>query len=148
MTSLSIFCQVTMVPDATVDKIISCSTPQESNRQILDELIEITANDGSLTKFCNAIENIVGSKSPIVELLKSGKSICTWLHTYIRTYIHTHLCTVCTYNHVYVHTYAPYVCIYKLLCNKLCTIVCKHFVIKKTLWMIKCMKLHYFHIYF
>ena len=83
MTSLSIFCQVTLVPDATVDRIISCSTSQESNRQILDELIDITAIDGSLTKFCNAVEQIVGSTSPIVGLLKSGKSICTYLSTYI-----------------------------------------------------------------
>ena len=74
MTSLSIFCQVTLVADATVDKIISCSTSQESNREILDALIDITAIDGSLIKFCNAVEKIVGSTSPVVESLRSGKS--------------------------------------------------------------------------
>lgn len=97
MTSLGIFCQVTLVPDATVDKIISCSTSQESNREILDALIDITAIDGSLTKFCNAVEEIVGSTSPVVELLKSGKSIPP---AFMCMYVLIQY--VCTYNYVYV----------------------------------------------
>ena len=75
ITSLSALSQATCLSDATVDKIISCSTSQESNREILDTLIHITAMDGSLAKFCNALEGIVGSLSPVMEPLRNGKSL-------------------------------------------------------------------------
>ena len=104
MTTLSIFCQVTLVSDATVDKIISCATSQESNREILDALIDITAIDGSLTKFCNAVEEIVGSRSPVVESLRSGKSILAYIRILI-PYIN------------YIHTNNTYLFIY--VCNRL-----------------------------
>ena len=79
MTSLNKLCQVTTVTDATVDRIISCPTSPESNREILDTLIGISANHNGLTKFCNAIEEIVGNRSPAVESLRSGKcsQVCT-----------------------------------------------------------------------
>ena len=83
MTSLNKLCQVTTVTDATVDKIISCPTSQESNREILDTLIGISAKHNGLTKFCSAIEKIVGSRSSAVESLRSGKcnQVCMYVHT-------------------------------------------------------------------
>lgn len=86
VTSLSALAQVTCVSDATVDKILSCSTPQESNREILDTLIHITAMDGSLVKFCNAVEKIVGGMSPIIEPLRNGKAKLNYI-------IMCHICT-------------------------------------------------------
>ena len=87
MTSLGRLSQVTLISDTVVDRIISCSTSQESNREVLDTLIDIAASDGNLAKFCNAVEEIVGSKSPAVESLRSGKypyvSTCIYMHTYI-----------------------------------------------------------------
>ena len=82
VTSLSTLAQVTRVSDATVDKILSCSTPQESNREILDTLIHITAMDGSLAKFCNAVERIVGILSPVIESLRNGKAKLNYIFMY------------------------------------------------------------------
>ena len=89
MTSLGRLSQVISISDTVVDRIISCSTSQESNGEVLDALIDTTAADGSLVKFCNAVEEIVGSRSPTVESLRSGKHTC--VHTYVRMYICTKL---------------------------------------------------------
>ena len=83
VTALSALAQVTRVSDATVDKILSCSTSQESNREILDTLIHITAMDGSLAKFCNAVQGIVGILSPVIESLRNGKAKLSYIFMYV-----------------------------------------------------------------
>ena len=90
MTSLGRLSQVISIGDTVVDRIISCSTSQESNGEVLDALIDTTAADGSLAKFCNAVEKIVGSRPPAVESLRSGKHTCVYIHVYMHTYVHTY----------------------------------------------------------
>jgi len=63
---------VTTISDITVDRIIACSSADESNREILDTLIHMTNADRTLMKFCDAIEDIVGSTSAVVESLRNG----------------------------------------------------------------------------
>ena len=73
MISLGRLCQVATISDTTVDKIISCSSPTESNRAVIDNLICITDDDSRLVKFCDAIEVIVGSATDdVVESLRHG----------------------------------------------------------------------------
>ena len=72
MTSLGRLCQVTTVTDTTVDKILSCSSSEDSNKEILDVLICMTDNDSGLTKFCDAIEVILGCTSDVTKSLRSG----------------------------------------------------------------------------
>ena len=106
MTSLSRLCQGTVIDDAIIDRIISCSTSQESNTEILDTLISKTGTDGSLIKFCNAIEEIIGSNSPEVETLRNGKQLAMFIiFVNVPSYV---VCIVCT--HKYVH--CMYVCTY------------------------------------
>ena len=72
MISLGRLCQVATVLDTTVDKIISCSSSEESNREIVDTLIYMTDSDSGLVKFCDALEAIVGRSSGVIESLRSG----------------------------------------------------------------------------
>ena len=72
MISLGRLCEVATVTDTTVDKIISCASSGESNREIVDTLIRMTDSDSGLVKFCDALEAIVGSSSDVIESLRSG----------------------------------------------------------------------------
>ena len=72
MISLGRLCQVATISDTTVDKIISYSSPGKSNREVLDSLIYITNTNIGLTKFCNALEEIVGCTSDVIESLRNG----------------------------------------------------------------------------
>ena len=72
MISLGRLCKVATVKDTTVDRVVSCSSSREANKEILDTLIYITDRDRKLLKFCNALEKIVGSDSDAVESLRSG----------------------------------------------------------------------------
>ena len=72
MISLGRLCKVATIKDATVDRVISCSSSREGNKEILDTLICITHSDHKLTKFCSALEIIVGHASDAVESLRSG----------------------------------------------------------------------------
>ena len=75
MTTLSIMCQHTIIPDSDVDQILSCSTSKESNKKILDIMIEIIKDDTYLLKFCKALEAMLGNIPTVLRPLRIGQYI-------------------------------------------------------------------------
>ena len=75
MMTLSILCQFTEMSDQKVDKIISCSSPQEGNEEILEYLIFDIKNDNDLVDFCNVIEKIVGDDSTALKSFRNGENL-------------------------------------------------------------------------
>ena len=99
MISLGRLCRVATITDTTVDRIISCSSPKESNREIIDTLIHMTDSDSGLVKFCDALEGIMGGSSDVIESLRSGQYNQSYMClscTYIK-----YLCSYCNYMHMY-----------------------------------------------
>ena len=86
MITLSMLCQITETSDKTVDKIISCCSPQEGNEKILEYLILDIKSNEDLVGFCNAIEKIVGDDSAALKSFINGETLIlnTLLpHTYV-----------------------------------------------------------------
>ena len=122
MNTLNMLSQYTEISDRTVDRIISCCTPQEGNETVLEYLILDIKSNSDLVEFSDNIERIVGDDSTTLKSFRNGK-ICTCMngillcscyiitnHNYVHTYIlicmyivYVCICKCIIYIHVYVH---------------------------------------------
>jgi len=71
MITLGRLSQNTELSDQTVDRVISCSSSEESNQQILDHLIMKVKRDNDLLEFCSTVEKL-SETSAVVETLRAG----------------------------------------------------------------------------
>lgn len=72
MTTLGRLSQSTELSDQTVDQVISCSSSEESNQQILDYLIVSIKSSDGLLDFCSSLEKLLEESSAVVEPLRDG----------------------------------------------------------------------------
>ncbi|XP_065903832.1 uncharacterized protein [Dysidea avara] len=70
MTTLGRLSQTTELSDQIVDQVISCSSSEESNQQILDYLIVTLKRDSGLLEFCSTVEKLLET-SAVVEPLRA-----------------------------------------------------------------------------
>ena len=65
-------CQHTIIRDTLVDQILNCTTPEESNKAMLDFLLVIVKTDSDLLWFCKALEAILGDMPTVLGSLRIG----------------------------------------------------------------------------
>ena len=71
MTTLGRLSQTTELSDQIVDQVISCSSSEESNQQILDYVIVTIKRDSDLLEFCSTVEKLLETAA-VVEPLRVG----------------------------------------------------------------------------
>ena len=71
MTTLGRLSQTTELSDQIVDQVISCSSSEESNQQILDYVIVTIKRDSDLLEFCSTVEKLLETAA-VVEPLRAG----------------------------------------------------------------------------
>ena len=72
MITLGRLSQTTELSDQTVNQMISCSSSEESNQQILDYLIVAIKRDIDLLDFCTTLLKLLET-SAVVESLRAGQ---------------------------------------------------------------------------
>ena len=72
MTTLGRLSQSIELSDQTVDQVISCSSSEESNQQILDYLIVSIKSSDGLLDFCSSLEKLLEESLAVVEPLRDG----------------------------------------------------------------------------
>jgi len=72
MTTLGKMSGNLIMSDSLVDQVLACPTPQESNKEMLDIMIEIIEGDSDLLEFCKALEGILGNMPTVLRPLRIG----------------------------------------------------------------------------